>query len=259
MRFELLGPLRVVEVNNGVPTALTVLPRKVANLLAVLLVRANQVVSADQLIAELWGEHPPRRAMATLHVYVSQLRRYLAIGGVNPITTQGRSYCLTVDPGDCDIDEFRTLTRAGRTHLQAGRHSDASAALSQARALWRGPALAEAGSGPILTGFTVWLEELRQEGQEMLIEAGLAMGCERELVSSLYAMIAENPLHEVYYRQLMTALYRCDRRAEALTVYRKARARITDDLGLEPGRPLQLLHQEILAADIDLRARPIAV
>lgn len=260
MRFELLGSLRVVEVNNGVPTAMAVLPRKVANLLAVLLVRANQVVSVDQLITELWGEDPPRRAMATVHVYISQLRRYLAAGGASPISTQAPGYCLTVRPGECDLDEFRALTQAGRAHLRAGRYAEASTALSQARSLWRGPALGEAGAGPVLTGFTVWLEELRRECLEMLVEAGLSTGRERELISSLHAMIAESPLHEVYYHQLMTALYRCDRRAEALAVYRKARARIAEDLGLEPGRALQLLHQEILATDIDLmRARPIAV
>lgn len=260
MRFELLGSLRVVEVNDGMRTPSGTLPRKVANLLAVLLVRANRVVSTEQLIAELWGEHPPRRAMATLHVYMSQLRRFLATADAAPIRTQSPGYCLTVGPGECDLDEFRELTQEGRAHLRAGRHAEAATLLGRARSLWRGPALADAGSGPVVTGFTAWLEELRLECLEMLFEAQLHLGRERELISSLQVVIAEHPLHEVYYRQLMTALYRCDRRAEALMVYRKARARITEELGLEPGRSLQQLHQEILVADnAPVRLRSVAV
>jgi DNA-binding SARP family transcriptional activator len=225
--------------------------RKLETLLVSLLLREKQVVSVDQLIADLWGDKPPRRATAALHVYISQLRKFLTAAGCapNPVITRAPGYLIQIDADDLDLNVFRKLVRQGRAHRQMHRHEEASAAFQSALALWRGPALADVRHSPVVDGFVTLLEELRLECIELLVESDFALGRERELVTFLHTMIIENPLREVYYRQLMLALYRCDRRAEALEVYRRARTTFTRELGIEPGRPMRELHQAILQAN----------
>ena len=227
------------------------MPRKVEALLAILLTRPNQVVSVDQLIAGLWGDNPPRRATAALHVYVSQLRKFLARhdSTANPVITRPPGYLIEVGQDDLDLSVVRRLIYQGRSHMRAGDYEQASADFQSALSLWRGPALEDLHEGRIVTDFITWLEELRLECIEMLVESDFMLGRHRELVSFLYTRVAEHPMHEVYYRQLMLALYRCDRRADALQVYQRARVTLSSELGLDPCAALQDMHNAILADD----------
>jgi DNA-binding SARP family transcriptional activator len=247
LRYQALGTVCVVDGDD----VLSIGARKVEALLTTLLIRANQVVTNDQLIGELWGEDPPRRALAALHVYVSQLRKFLGAGkrGESPIVTRSPGYLIRVRDDDLDLDVFRRLVLLGREHMRAKRYEDASATFAQALDLWRGPALGDVREGAIAKGFATWLEELRLECIEMFVEADFMLGRHRELVSLLYTLVSEHPLHEAFYRQLMLALYRSDRQGDALQVYRLARDKLTTELAIEPCRALRDLHRAILQAD----------
>ena len=249
MAYQVLGALRVVDDNGSA----TIGAYKVKTLLGVLLVRANQVVSTDQLLAELWGDTPPRRAVAGLHVYISQLRKFLAdhVDRPDPLVTRAPGYLLQVGSEELDLLVFRRLVQRGRSSMRAGRHEEASAAFSSALDLWRGPTLGDLRDGEIIGRFVAWLEELRLECIEMLVECDFVLGRHRELVGFLYDLVSEHPLHEAFYRQLMLALYRCERRADALRVYKSARETLTAELGLEPCRALRDLHHAILLDDDD--------
>ncbi|HWE88006.1 MAG TPA: AfsR/SARP family transcriptional regulator [Pseudonocardiaceae bacterium] len=244
MTYQILGALRVAKDGD----VATVGARKVNALLAVLLIRANQVVSAEALSQELWGDNPPRRATAGLHVYVSQLRKFLAdtVSRPNPLVTRAPGYLIQVGTDELDLLVFRRLVHEGRTHMRARRYDEASRAFGSALDLWRGPVLDDLQDGEIVRRFVTWVEELRLECTEMLVEADLALGRHRELVGFLHGLVSEYPLHEAFYRQLMLVLYRCERRAEALRAYHIARETLTTELGLEPGRPLRELHHAIL-------------
>lgn len=139
-----------------------------------------------------------------------------------------------------------------RGHVRRGRYEEAAAAFEEALRLWRGPALSELRGGPIIRGFVTWLEEARLECTELLAEANLALGRHRESVGFLYDLTQHHPLREVFSRQLMLALYRSDRRADALKVYRSVRESLHDELGLEPCRALSDLHRAILQSDAHL-------
>jgi SARP family transcriptional regulator, regulator of embCAB operon len=247
LRYQALGTVCVV---NG-DDVLSIGARKVETLLTTLLIRANQVVTNDQLIGELWGEDPPRRALAALHVYVSQLRKFLGVGkrGESPVVTRSPGYLIRVGDDDLDLDVFRKLVMLGREHMRAKQYEDASATFARALDLWRGPALGDAREGAMAKGFATWLEELRLECVEMLVEADFMLGRHRELVGLLYTLVAEHPLHEAFYRQLMLALYRSDRQGDALQVYRRARDKLAAELAIEPCRALRDLHTAILQAD----------
>jgi DNA-binding SARP family transcriptional activator len=249
MRYQLLGPLRVVNENAGV----SIRARKVEVILAALLVRRDHVVSIEDLITEVWEQDPPVRATAAVHVYISQLRKLLTQPGgkANPIDTRAPGYLLRAHPEDLDSTAFQRLVRQGREHLRRKDHEAASSDLGDALSLWHGPALSHLPHGPLISGFQTSIEELRHECIEMHIESNLALGRHRELVSRLYSLIAEHPLHEVFYCQLMQALVRCQRRADALSVYRLAWETFDCELGLEPGPRLRELQRAILTADTD--------
>nr|AVI57410.1 AbmI [Streptomyces koyangensis] len=253
VKFEILGILRVVDGGaHRTPSA-----QKVRTLLTTLLIRPNEVVSAEQLIYEIWGENPPRRARAALHVYVSQLRKFLA-GPEEPedrIITQPPGYLIRVPYGDLDVNVFRRHLQQGRTHARAQRHEEATLALGAALKLLHGEELDRLQGGGITRNFVTWLEEVRLECQEMLIESSLSLGRHRESVSTLQSLTARYPLHEAFYRQLMIALYRSDRRAEALRTYQSARGTLREELGLDPGDALFDLHHAILLADDRLQLR----
>ncbi|WP_063784071.1 AfsR/SARP family transcriptional regulator [Streptomyces sp. SBT349] len=255
MRYEILGPLRL----TGEEGTSYIGARKVETLLAALLVRSDQVVPSGRIKEEIWGGSPPKRASAAMHVYVSQLRKILAAAtgaADSPIVTRPPGYTIQIGPDDeLDVHAFESHIRAGRAHRQEGRHEDACTALTSALSLWRGHALAGVSGGPLIGAFTAYLEDARAECQEMLIDAQLAMGRHREQVGRLQALISENPLSEVFYRQLMLALYRSERQADALRVYESARRVLHDELGLEPGQPLRDLQRAILLADPRLGAQ----
>jgi SARP family transcriptional regulator, regulator of embCAB operon len=250
MRYEILGPLRVVDEDGSA----FISARKIEILLAVLLIRADQVVTADQLMVEIWGDRLPRRATACLQVYISQLRKFLSRPSRpgSPIVTRPPGYLLRVGSDEFDLSSFLGLVTAGRTNARASRHQEASDCFERALALWRGPVLDDLRIGPIVEGFVTWLDEMRMGCTEMLVDSQLELGRHRELVGGLYALSVEHPLRETFYRQLMLALYRSERKADALNVYQTARKMLNDELGLEPCRMLQDLQRAILIADDQL-------
>jgi len=219
--------------------------------LAALLIRADRVVAASELMTELWGECLPRRAAAGVHVYISQLRKFLngPAGSENPVITKAPGYMLRMGCDELDCHAFLRLMNMGRGHVRELRDDEAANSFGEALALWRGPVLADLGNGPILNGFMTWLEEQRLEGLKMLMDAKLRLGCHREVIGRLYSVTSEYPLHEEFHRQLMLALYRSDRKADALAVYRSVRKLLRDELGLEPCHALQDIQRAILAGD----------
>jgi DNA-binding SARP family transcriptional activator len=249
VKYELLGPLRVVDGNR----LSFISAQKVEILLAVLLIRANHVVTADQLMGDIWGGGLPRRATAGLHVYVSEVRKFLSRPGrpEGPIVTRSPGYMLRQGSDEIDYKTFSKLTDLGRQCMRDQRCEEASECFERGLALWRGPVLGDVGGGPILHSFATRLAESHMECTEMLVDAQLQLGRHRELVGLLYTLTAENPLRESFYRQLMLALYRSERRADALRVYQSARRTLVDELGLEPCTPLQDLHKAILRDNDD--------
>src|SRR5437868_3558371 len=188
---------------------------------------------------EIWGDEPPRRATATVHVYVSQLRKLLGRTrqGDSPIVTRFPGYVLRLGDSTLDAHEFQQLARQGRAAIRAGRYQEASAACGRALALWRGRVL----GGPIVEEFATWAEETRLECVELRNEAELTLGRHRELVGPLYALVNTHPLIEAFHRQLMLALYRSDRRADALRVFQRVRSTLDRELGIAPCRQLHEL------------------
>ncbi|MFC9945723.1 AfsR/SARP family transcriptional regulator [Streptomyces pratensis] len=248
MRYELLGPLRVRHAQECF--SLSAAKRELT--LAALLLGSGQVVTKEQLIAELWGGRPPRRAMAAVHVYISQLRKFLAEAGAGEhqvIETKPAGYVLRRNGAGYDADEFTAAVRDGRTHQEAGRHEAALEVFERALSLVRGPVLDGLAEGPMLSSFAAWVEEERLECLELSVEARTALGRHREVIGLLHSLTGQYPLRESFYRQLMLVLYRSERQAEALQVYRSARRVLRSELGLEPHRSLRQLHQAILSSD----------
>jgi DNA-binding SARP family transcriptional activator len=211
-------------------------------LLALLLLRADEVVSSDSLVDDLWGEQTPRTAPAALHVHVSNLRRALS----DPELLETRSPGYVLHPrGAFDLRRFEQLVAAA----EATDAREAAEALRDALRLWRGSALADLRYEPALQMPIARLEELRLTALERRIEADLALGRHAQLVAELQALADEHRFRETLHAQLMVALYRSGRQAEALAAYRVARAQLADELGLEPGPELRRLEQAILAQD----------
>ncbi|HEX9380049.1 MAG TPA: BTAD domain-containing putative transcriptional regulator [Gaiellaceae bacterium] len=246
-QFSLLGPLSLTL--DGAPIALGGQKRRA--LLAVLLLDANHVVSRDRLIDALWGEDPPDTARNTIQVYVSQLRKLLPEG---VLETAAPGYRLVVEPEAVDLFEFMRLSEEGRTALGAGDAPGAADALEAALALWRGAPLADFAWEPFAQTEIVRLEELRLAALEDRIEADLSLGRHGQLIAELERLVAEHPLRERLRGQLMLALYRSGRQADALAVYQRARRTMVDELGIEPGESLRRLERSILAHDPSLNA-----
>jgi predicted ATPase/DNA-binding SARP family transcriptional activator len=246
-QFGLLGP--VSATIGGEPIELGGLKRRA--LLAALLLEANRVVSRDRLIDALWGEEPPDTARNTLQVYVSQVRKLLPDG---TLETASHGYRLAVDPATVDVFEFARLSESGRSALTIGDAAGAAATLRAALELWRGPALADVAWEPFAQAEVARLEELRLTALEDRIEADLALGRHGQLVAELEGLVADHPLRERLRGQLMLALYRSGREADALAVYQRARRTLVDELGIEPGESLRKLERAILAHDTSLDA-----
>lgn len=244
MRYEILGSMRIVSESREFELR----SRKMQALLATLLVHYDQVVPSDLLLNELWGEHQPRRADASLHVYISQLRKFISNmeGAQSNILTKSPGYMLSIGAAEFDFENFHDLLSKGRELFGDGRPKEAAAILSEAIELHRGPVLGGLPCGPMVNNFATMVEELRLECLEILLEANLAIGRHRALIGQLYALIAEHPLREVFYGLLMTALHRCGRSADAIRVYHRARSIIVEELGVDPGRPLRELFQVVL-------------
>src|SRR5437764_13023778 len=246
-QFTLLGPLSLMQ--NGEPVALGGQKRRA--LLAALLLEANKVVARASLIDALWGEDPPDTARNTIQVYVSQLRKLLPDG---MLETAPPGYRLVVDPAAVDVFEFIRLSQDGRTALTMGDADTAGETLRAALALWRGPALADLAWEPFAQAEVVRLEELRLAALEDRIDADLARGRHGQGVAELAQLVAEHPLRERLRGQLMLALYRGGRQADALAVYQRARRTLVEELGIEPGASLRRLERGILEHDPSLDA-----
>ncbi len=247
MRFEILGPL---QVHDGM-TPLSLGGGHQRKLLALLLLHANQAVSSDRLIEELWGGRPPETAAKALQGLVSQLRKQL---GTATVETVSGGYLVRIDDGDLDALRFEQLLQDARRLENA----DALLALREALSLWRGPALADFAYDDFARGEIERLEELRETCIERRIELELALGRHDDLVPELEALVRAHPLRERLRHQLMLALYRSGRQAEALETYRDARTVLRDELGLDPGDDLQELQKAILAHDPAIAAPPRA-
>ncbi len=238
MEFRILGPLEVWD--GGCEVSLG--GRRPRALLALLLLHPNEVVSADRLIDELWGEDSPERA-AALRVNVSRLRKALP---PDVLTTRSPGYVIRVEPDDLDLHRFERLVDEARGLRARGLAAEASERLREALSLWRGPALADFGYESFAQAATARLEEIRLAAVELRIDADLALGRHDELVGELEALVAEQPLRERLRGHLMTALYRSGRQAEALDVYKDGRRALVDELGIEPSTALQELERAIL-------------
>ncbi len=243
IEFRVLGSLEVVD-QDGRLLALGA-PQQRA-LLAALVLHRREAVSSDRLIDEIWGEHPPASANKLVQGYVSSLRKVL---GEGLLVTRGHGYLLQAQPGQVDIDRFESLLAEGRAALEGCVELTAGAVLREALEVWRGPPLADFAYEPFAQSEIARLEELRLVALEERIEADLTSGEHARLVGELEALVREHPLRERLRGQLMLALYRSGRQADALQAYRDARRELIDGVGLEPGRALQQLEQAILAHD----------
>jgi len=237
--FRILGPLEVSAA--GAPLALG--GQKQRAVLALLLLRANQVVSTEFLIAAIWGETPPRTAATSLQNSISALRKLLGPGVVE---THAAGYRLLADDDSLDLTRFERLVAEARL-LEPSERAER---LTEALALWRGEALGELAYETFATSEVRRLEELRQAAVEERIDAELACGRDAELVPELEGLIAAEPLRERLRGQLMRALYHSGRQVDALRVYQDARRELVDALGLEPSPQLQELHAQILRHEV---------
>jgi peptide/nickel transport system substrate-binding protein len=255
MDYRILGPLGVYDGDREVALG----GDKQRALMAILLLHPNTVVSADRLIDDLWGEQPPSTALKTLQVYVSRLRkRFEGEGGQSSgstrevLLTRGRGYLLRIEPGELDADRFRDLVEQGRQALAAGAPDRAAKFLREGLALWRGPPLGELSYQRFAAPAIAQLEELQLGALEERLEADLALGQQRELVGELAELVQRHPLRERLRGQLMLALYRCGRQAEALDVHQQFRQLLSAQLGLDPGPGLRQLEVSILNRDPSL-------
>ena len=247
MEFRVLGPLeavaegRVVALDAAKPRAL----------LAILLLHAGEPVASDRLIEDLWADRPPATAAKVLQTYVSQLRKAL---GKNSIVTGPSGYKLQIEPDCLDLDRFeRLVTQAREEEPPAAAQS-----LREALALWRGPPLAEFAYESWAQGEIGRLEELHLTALQDRIDADLALGRADELIGELERLVAEHPLAERLRAQLMLALYRSGRQADALEAYRSARTALVEQLGIEPGSALHRLERAVLDQDPQLDLAPAA-
>jgi DNA-binding SARP family transcriptional activator len=244
LEVRLLGPIEVER--DGEPAALG--GQKPRTLFAVLALEPGRVVSVDRLVEALWPGDPPDTAGHAIQVYVSQLRK--ALGPV--IATRAPGYVLELDPERVDAHRITRLAQEGRAALEGGEPEAAEVALREALALWRGPALADFLYEPFAQTQIARFEELRTVVVEERIEADLALGRHVELVSELEALVQAERLRERPRAQLMLALYRSGRQADALAAYRDARETLVEELGIDPGPELRELEAAILRQDESL-------
>jgi DNA-binding SARP family transcriptional activator len=239
VEFRILGPLEVVELRRQLPLG----GPKQRSLLALLLTHANEVVSSDRLIDELWGAEATIATGNTLQYHVSRLRKTLAPS--EAIVTQGAGYLIRVGADELDLFRFERLVEQAHD----APPDVAARLLREALGLWRGPALADVAHEEFAQPELLRLEELRLSALERRIEADLALGQHDVLVAELEGLVAEHPLRERFRGHLMLALYGSGRQADALDVYRQTRRLLVDDLGVEPSASLQDLERAILQHD----------
>ncbi len=250
MEFRLLGPVEALR--DGSRLALG--GAKPRALLALLLLHTNEPVSRDRLIEALWGDRPPGTADHSLDVQISRLRK--AFEPDELLLTRPGGYVLEIEPEQVDVHRFERLLEESRRANADGKPAEALDALEAALALWRGGALADLEYETFARPEIDRLEELRLVATEERIDAQLALGRQGPVIPELEALVSKHPLRERLRGQLMLALYRSGRQAEALRVYGDTRKRLVDDLGIEPGQALKELEQAILRQDPALDPHP---
>ncbi|MFF4208711.1 BTAD domain-containing putative transcriptional regulator [Streptomyces sp. NPDC001796] len=234
-------------------------PRQV---LALLAIRAGQIVPVTTLMEEVWGDDLPRSAVTTLQTYILQLRRKIvstlpAEAGASAkdiLSTRFGGYSIGVRPDVCDLREFEQLAARGMTALEAGDARSASSLLGQALSLWRGNALMDVPMGRVLEMETLGIQEARMRVLEQRIKADLQLGRHAELLAELRVLTTQHPLHETFAGNLMLAFYRSGAVWRALEVFQQLRRTLDDELGIVPSPRLQQLHQAILVGDPALDA-----
>ncbi|MCX5612860.1 MULTISPECIES: AfsR/SARP family transcriptional regulator [unclassified Streptomyces] len=246
--FRVLGPVEVHDHRSG--TRITPSGAKQRALLAALVVRAGEVLSAERLIDELWGDRPPAGAANALQAHVARLRRLLAPAGEGDpgqalITTHPLGYLLRLGSARTDAQRFTRLSAQGRAAVVADP-AHAADLLDRALALWRGPALEGSGRGQICAREAERLEQSRLTALETCYEAKLRGARHAEVTGELERLTAAHPTRERFYDLLMLALYRCGRRSEALGVYERARQRLMSEIGIGPGPALRDRMESIL-------------
>jgi DNA-binding SARP family transcriptional activator len=235
LEFRILGSLEVLDDGRPLPLG----GRNQRALLALLLLRANEPVSRERLVDQLWGERPPRTATTSLQNAVSQLRKLL---GTGLLLTRPTGYMLQIDPDQLDLARFERLVREARASAPEERAARFRAAL----ALWHGPALADLEQETFAQSEIQRLEDLRVGALEERIAADLEQEPDAELVAEVEALVRAHPLREPLRAHLMLALYRCGRQADALSAFHDARRTLVEELGIEPGPQLQSLYGAIL-------------
>jgi DNA-binding SARP family transcriptional activator len=249
VEFRILGPLQALVEGAAAPLG----GRQQRAVLALLLAQANKTVPVDRLIDDVWDESPPETAPNLLQGYVSQLRKAL---GKEVIATRGRGYAVVLPSGALDLHRFERRADAGMAEWLRGSAAKCSAELTEALALWRGPALSDLADLPGITPIAARLDALRLTAVEHRIEADLDCGREDAVAAELDTLIAEHPLRERLRGLRMLALYRAGRQAEALEAYRVARQTLVEELGIEPSEELGELERAILRHDPNLLSRP---
>jgi predicted ATPase/DNA-binding SARP family transcriptional activator len=247
IEFRLLGPVEAVGNEGPLPLGA---PKQRA-LLALLLLNGDAVVPRERLVDALWGDAPPRSAVASLQVYVHALRRAV---GADRIETRGTGYRLRLDPDELDATRFGRLVEQGRDALASGAPADAAEDLRGALRLWRGAPLADLAGEPLTEAEAPRLEEQRLQALELLQDAELALGQHDALVPELQSLIAAEPYRERFRAQYALALYRSGRQADALAACRAARELLMEELGIDPSPELRELEGRILRHDPALAA-----
>jgi DNA-binding SARP family transcriptional activator len=235
MEFRILGPLEVLDEGRRLALG----GRKPRALLALLLLHRGETLGTERLIDELWGERPPATAAKSLQVHVSRLRGALSAGSGGRsdelVVTRGHGYQLVLDPECLDAHRFERLVAGGRSELAVGRPERAVVALEEGLSLWRGRPLDDLAYEPFAQQAIARLDDMRVAATEELVEARLALSRHADVLAELDPLIAEHPYRERLRAQLMLALYRCDRQADALQAYQDARRALVEGLGIDPG------------------------
>jgi DNA-binding SARP family transcriptional activator len=251
MRIRVLGPLEV----NGETGWRTLTAAKWRSLLACLVIARSKPVTTDELIDQIWPQGAPRGALNQLHGYVMRVRRALGDPDASFLQTAPPGYRLIVEPDDVDAEQFERLTEQGRSAVREGQADKALQLLTEALELWRGSAFADVPATLAVEAAASRLEQLRWSAREARTDARLMLGHHQDIVIELEVLTAAEPFRERVWAQLMLALYRSGRQVDALAGYQRLQRLLDEELGLEPGRPVQALHQQILRADPDLDLR----
>jgi len=250
VKFSVLGRFEVAHSDRSyTPSA-----PKVRQVLAVLALRATQVVSVDALIEELWGENSPKSAVTTAQTYIYQLRQMFRAPGdgdraLCAISTRPPGYTLEIDSDHIDASAFNHMLDQGRRLLEENQAREAGLMLRRALALWSGPALANVTCGPLLRRYATHLEESRITALELRIAADMRIGRHRALIAELSSLVSLHPFNEWLHAQLIISLYRAGRRGDALRAYQQLRQTLSHELGLDPSAELQNIHRAVLSSD----------